>query len=453
MPSDPQTPALRPIDELLPYARNSLKHPPDQVASIAASIEQFGMAGAIVVRKNTIAKGHGTLAAIRSILAKGKAIYPIPGESAGAEPYPPGCVPVLDASGWTDSQFRAYVITDNQTGRSADWDMDALAGEVRALEQMEFDTTVLGFDVDEMDRILGVRKGKTDPDLVPPSEATLVSRSGDVWILGKHRLMCGDSRKHDQMATLMKGDFANMVFTDPPYGVNIISRVGTRGVANSTARIQSGSNAGVAGGLGIENDDLTLAQLTDFLSEVFDQTFMFSRPGAAWYICAPSNTISLAFSIVLEKIGVWKHTIVWVKDSLVLGRADYHYRHEPIYYGWKPGGPHHAVTDRKQDTVWEFPRPKKSLEHPTMKPVELVIRAITNSSNVDELVLEQFSGSGTTIVACEQTGRRCYAMELMQKYVDVGVRRWQNFTGATAFLEGDGRTFAEIENDRKPVEA
>jgi DNA modification methylase len=241
----------------------------------------------------------------------------------------------------------------------------------------------------------------------------------------KHRLLCGDARKADDMTRLMDGRLADMVWTDPPYGVAIASRVGT-------GRSMSSAQARVEGGKGIANDDLTVPELVAFLRGAFDAALSACKPGAVWYVAAPHGPMGVAFSMVLHDLDIWRSSLVWVKDSLVISRLDYHYRHEVLYYGWKPGGTHHAVPDRCQTSVFEFPRPKRSESHPTMKPVELIRRHIANSSDPGQSVLDQFAGSGSTLIAAEQTGRNAFLMEIDPLYADVIVQRWQAFSGRKA---------------------
>ena len=241
----------------------------------------------------------------------------------------------------------------------------------------------------------------------------------------RHRLLCGDSRKKEDMARLMDGRLADMVWEDPPYGVNVASRSGTgRGVSSAQARAE--------GGRGIANDDLDLPQFITFLREAFERGLDACKPGAVWYVAAPHGPMGIAFSIVLHELDVWRSSLVWVKDSMVISRLDHHYRHEVLYYGWKPGGAHHAIADRTQTSVFEFPRPKRSEEHPTMKPVELVRKHIENSSDPGQTVLDMFGGSGTTLIACEQTGRNAMLMEIDGRFCDVITRRWTEFSGRKA---------------------
>ena len=241
----------------------------------------------------------------------------------------------------------------------------------------------------------------------------------------RHRLLCGDSRKAEDMAHLADGRLAEMVWTDPPYGVGVASRVGTTGGMSS-------AQARAEGHPGIANDDLDVPQLVAFLRGAFDTALDACRPGAVWYVAAPHGPMGVAFSMVLHDLGIWHSSLVWVKDSMVISRLDYHYRHEVLYYGWKPGGAHHPVPDRCQTSVFECPRPKRSEQHPTMKPVELIRRHIENSSDPGQSVLDPFAGSGSTLIAAEQTGRNALLMEIDGRFCDVTVKRWEEFTGRKA---------------------
>ena len=244
-------------------------------------------------------------------------------------------------------------------------------------------------------------------------------------IQSRHRLLCGDSRKPEDMTRLMDGHLADMVWTDPPYGVAIASRIGT-------GRSMSSAQARAEGGKGIANDDLSVPELVAFLRGAFDLAMEACKDGAVWYVAAPHGPMGVAFSMVLHDLDIWRSSLVWVKDSLVISRLDYHYRHEVFYYGWKPGAAHHAVSDRCQTSVFEFPRPKRSEQHPTMKPVELIRKHIENSSTHGQSILDQFGGSGSTLIAAEQTGRTAYLMEIDPLYADVIVSRYEQFSGKKA---------------------
>ena len=244
-------------------------------------------------------------------------------------------------------------------------------------------------------------------------------------VQSRHRLLCGDARSAEDMARLMDASLADLVWTDPPYGVAIASRVGTsRGMSSAQARAE--------GHRGIANDDMSVPDHVAFLRTAFEVALSACKPGAVWYVAAPHGPMGVAFSIVLHELDIWHSSLVWVKDSMVISRLDYHYRHEVLYYGWKPGGAHHPVPDRCQTSVFELPRPKRSEAHPTMKPVELVRRHIENSSDCGQAVLDPFAGSGSTLIAAQQTGRRAFLMEIDPVFVDVAVQRWEQFTGGKA---------------------
>jgi DNA modification methylase len=410
-----------PIDRLIPYARNARTHTDKQIAQVAASIAEFGWTNPILVGAGgIIIAGHARLAAARKLKMTE--------------------VPVIVLDHLTETQRRALVLADNRLALSAGWDEEMLRVELEALKDDAFDLDIVGFSNKEIEEILAgpeqVTYGLTDQDAVPDEQEAAVTVAGDVWLLGDHRLLCGDATLVADVEKIVAGGLADMVFTDPPYGVAVASRVGTRGVSSAEARL--------LGTAKIANDEMSIPVLTEFLRLAFGNMLVSCRKGACWYVAAPHGPMGLAFSLALQEIDVWRHSLVWVKDSLVMSRMDYHYRHEPIYYGWTPGAPHHAVPTRTQDTVWEIARPKRSLEHPTMKPVELVERALRNSSNPKDTVLDPFGGSGTTLVACEKAGRHARVIELMPTYCDVIVRRWQTFTGKVARHEESGRAFEEI---------
>ncbi len=424
---NPLTPAMArrielwPVERLVPYARNARTHSAAQVAQIAASIAEFGFLNPILVDSRAgIIAGHGRLLAARKLgLAE---------------------VPVVVLDHLSETQRRAYIIADNKLALNAGWDEDTLRVELEALKESAFDLDLVGFTEEELEEILAgpeeTRTGLTDEDAVPEEPAEAITRPGDVWVLGQHRLLCGDATVLTDVEAVMGGAQADIVFTDPPYGVAVASRVGVSARSSAEAR-SLGTNK-------IANDELSVPALTDFLRTAFGNILAVTRKGACWYITAPHGPMGLAFSVALSEVDVWRHSLVWVKDSLVMGRMDYHYRHEPIYYGWTPGAPHHSVPTRDQDTVWECPRPKRSLDHPTMKPVELIERALRNSSKPRDIVLDPFAGSGSTLIACEKAGRQARVIELEPKYCDVIVRRWQEFTGGQAVHAESGRLFDEV---------
>lgn len=416
----------RPVAQLIPYARNSRTHSDDQIAMIAASIEEFGMVGAIVVRDGVIAKGHGTLSAINRLYAAGKGVYPAPGKASGAPPFPAGTAPVLDVSGWTDAQFRAYVIADNQLAVRAGWDIDLLRVEIGDLGEAGFDIGILGFEDDFLAALNAQPGGEgKDPESTPPVPEIAVSAVGDIWELGRHRLVIGDSTSITDVERLMGKDRADMVFTDPPYNVDYEGKAGK-----------------------IKNDKMGGAAFDDFLDAVFGCYVAAMKSGAAIYVCHPDRE-ALAFHRSFAKAFELSCVVVWVKDGFTLGRGDYHSAHEPIMYGWPEGAAHSWHGDRKQTTIWTFDRDKKAeYVHPTQKPVDLVSRAITNSSKGGDIVLDLFGGSGSTLIACERDGRTCRTMELDPRFGDVIIQRWQEFAGGVAVHE-NGKTFEELTKERK----
>jgi len=424
---------IRPIDALIPYARNARTHTDAQVAQIAASIDAFGMVGAIVVRDGVIAKGHGTISAIRNLYAAGKRLYPAPGCEQGAEPYPDGTVPVLDVSGWTDAQFRAYVIADNKLALNAGWDDALLAVELSGLADISFDLSLIGFDDDEMQTLQAgldaTLVGNTEPDDVPEPPIVSVTQPGDVWLMGNHRLMCGDSTSIEQVTSLMMNLQADLLVTDPPY--NVAYKGGTKDR------------------LSIQNDDMSDAQFFQFLCDCYVAADAVMRPGAAFYIWHADGR-GLVFRTASVEVG-WeiRQCLIWVKNHFNLGRQDYQWKHEPCLYGWKSGAAHAWYSDRTQTTILEFDHQQVNDEHPTMKPVALIRYLVENSSRAEQTVLDLFGGSGSTLLACEMTGRINRSMEIDPKYCDVIVRRWQDYSGKCATLEADERSFAEISAARQ----
>ena len=400
-PGQPQV-VTRYITDLIPYARNARTHSDAQVAQIAASIKEFGFNNPILTRGSSIVAGHGRLLAARKLgLAE---------------------VPTIDLAHLTETQARAYVLADNQLALNAGWDGDMLNLELLDLQAAGVDLNLLGFP--DVAALLappgagGLLPG-ADPDAVPEVPKVAVTRPGDLISLGRHRLMCGDSTRADHTEALGGGHLADMVWTDPPYGV---SYVGGNHALPPEKR----------GGLTIENDSLDDDGLTQFLREALSLAAGACRAGASWYVAAPPGPLHQCFSTVLKELGIWRQTLNWVKSSMVLGRSDYHYKHEPIFYGWKEGAAHAWHSDRKQTTVLEFDKPARNGEHHTMKPVALVAYCIENSSAPGECVLDPFGGSGTTLIACEQLGRRALLMELDPIYCDVIVNRWEQATGQKA---------------------
>jgi DNA modification methylase len=414
------------IGRLIPRITNPRLHTPEQIARVAASMTEFGWTNPILVgADNDILAGHARVLAARHL-----------GMTE---------VPVIQLGYLTEAQRRALVIADNQLAiTGASWDEETLRLELAALHEESFDLSLLGFDDEELARHLAEEDAATaltDEDEVPDVPEAPVTMPGETWLLGPpggggHRVMCGDSTDRAQVDRLMNGERAGMIFSDPPYSCRL----------SSTQNIPSRHRDD---GAFIANDDLDFESFVPFLHKAFGNMLAVTRPGAVWYVTAPHGPIGLAFSITLHEIGVWRHSLVWVKDSLVMGRMDYHYRHEPIYFGWTPGAAHHPVPTRDQDTVWEIPRPKASPLHPSTKPVALMEKAILNSSDPREIVLDAFAGVGGTLIAAAKHHRRAFLMELEPRYVDVICQRYRDHFGSEAVLDNDGRTFEEIAEERR----
>ena len=399
----------RPIEALIPYARNSRTHSDAQVAQIAASIREFGWTNPVLVDgSNGIIAGHGRVLAARKL---------------GFDQ-----VPVIELAHLTESQKRAYVLADNKLAENAGWDDELLRIELEALQAAGFDLSLTGFADDELAVLmaeLAGNEGLTDDDAVPEVTDDPVSQPGDVWLLGEHRLLCGDATDPVALETLMGSDLADMAFTDPPYNVNY---------ANTAKDKQRGTHRPIL------NDNLGEG-FTGFLSAACANLLAYSK-GAVYIAMSSSelDTLQLAFR---GAGGKWSTFIIWAKNTFTLGRADYQRQYEPILYGWRDGVDHFWCGDRDQGDVWFINKPVKNDLHPTMKPVELVERAIRNSSKTLDIVLDLFGGSGTTLIAAEKTQRRARLVELDPKYVDVIVKRWQDYTGKQATRLKDGASFDE----------
>ena len=394
-----------PTAKLIPYARNARTHSEDQVAQIAASIAEFGFTNPILAGSDgVIVAGHGRLAAAQKL---------------GLE-----LVPVVVLDHLTPIQRRALVIADNRIAENAGWDWDVLRVELDALRLEGFDLDITGFDADAL--AAGDEPDfddQTDEDAVPEVTETPISRPGDVWIMGQHRLLCGDATVAESYDRLMQGNAADMVFTDPPYNVNY---------ANSAKDKMRGKDRAIL------NDNLG-AGFYDFLLAALTPTVAHCR--GAIYVAMSSSELDTLQSAFRAAGGHWSTFIIWAKNTFTLGRADYQRQYEPILYGWPEGATRHWCGDRDQGDIWNIKKPQKNDLHPTMKPVELVERAIRNSSRPGNVVLDPFGGSGTTLIAAEKSGRSARLIELDPKYVDVIVRRWENWTGKQAIREVDGLLF------------
>jgi len=395
-----------PLQRLIPYARNARTHDEGQVAQIAGSIAEFGFVNPILVGDdNVIIAGHGRLLAAQQL---------------GLEQ-----VPVIVLGHLTEAQRRALVIADNKIAENAGWNEELLQLELVELQELGFDLDVIGFSDEELDALLEgeADPGLTEDDAVPEVEAQAVSRAGDLWILGEHRLLCGDATSPDDMSRLMDNQLADMVFTDPPYNVDY---------GNSAKDKLRGRDRRIL------NDNLGEG-FYGFLRAALANLLEVTK--GACYIAMSSSELDTLQQAFRDAGGKWSTFIIWAKNTFTLGRADYQRQYEPILYGWREGTDHFWCGARDQGDVWFFNKPAKNDLHPTMKPVELVERAVRNSSKSRDIVLDPFGGSGSTLIACEKSGRQARLIELDPKYVDVIIRRWQEYTGAEALLEGSGMTF------------
>ena len=384
------------VDKLIPYAKNSRTHSPEQVGQIAASIKEFGFRNPILVDNLTLIAGHGRLLAAQKL---------------GLDK-----VPTIDCSDMTESQKKAYIIADNKLALNAGWDTAMLTIEMKELQEEGFDLDLLGFDDKELNALLEpeVVQGLTDEDAVPETPKEATTKLGDVYILGKHRLMCGDSTSITDMEKLVNGQPVDMCLTDPPY--NVAYEGGTKEK------------------LTIQNDSMEDGQFRQFLRDAFVAADTVMKAGAVFYIWH-ADSEGYNFRGACHDTG-WKvrQCLIWKKSSLVMGRQDYHWIHEPCLYGWKEGASHLWSADRKQTTILEFNKPTRNGEHPTMKPVELFEYQMLNNTKGGDIILDSFGGSGTTMIAAEKHGRYARIMELDPKYCDVIVKRWEDFTGEKAVL-------------------
>jgi len=407
-----------PTAKLVPYARNARTHSEAQVAQIAASIAEFGFTNPILAGSDgVIVAGHGRLAAAQKL---------------GLE-----VVPVVVLDHLSPTQRRALVIADNRIAENASWDDAMLRVELGALADDDFDVALTGFDADALAELMAGEEpdaeGQTDDDAVPEVSETPISRPGDVWLLGGHRLLCGDATVAASYERLLAGEQADMVFTDPPYNVNY---------ANSAKDKMRGKDRAIL------NDNLGDG-FYDFLLAALTPTVAHCRGGI--YVAMSSSELDVLQAAFRAAGGKWSTFIIWAKNTFTLGRADYQRQYEPILYGWPEGAQRHWCGDRDQGDVWNIKKPQKNDLHPTMKPVELVERAIRNSSRPGNVVLDPFGGSGTTLIAAEKSGRQARLIELEPKYVDVIVRRWQDWTGQQATRESDGLAFDQAASESSTI--
>nr|DAQ42310.1 MAG TPA: adenine specific DNA methyltransferase [Caudoviricetes sp.] len=388
------------IDKLVPYARNARTHSKEQVLQLRASLREFGFVNPVIVDKDyNIIAGHGRILAAK--------------EEGIAE------VPCVFAEHLTEAQKKAYILADNRLALNAGWDAEMLSVEIADLQGADFDIALLGFDDAELNKLLTSDEDVQDDDFDVDGElqTPAVTQAGDLWLLGKHRLVCGDSTKAETIDLLMDGNHANLVVTDPPYNVNYEGTAGK-----------------------IKNDNMADEKFYTFLLDAFTLTEKAMAKDASIYVFH-ADTEGLNFRRAFADAGFYlSGTCIWKKQSLVLGRSPYQWQHEPVLFGWKKSGKHAWYSDRKQSTIWEFDKPRKNSDHPTMKPVPLVAYPITNSSMTSCIVLDPFGGSGSTLIACEQTDRVCYTVELDEKYCDVIVKRYIEQSGADGvYLVRDGK--------------
>ena len=400
------------IERLIPWAKNPRTHSDAQVAQIAGSIEEFGFNNPILVdTKAGIIAGHGRLLAAQKL---------------GLEE-----VPVIVLDHLSEAQKRAYIIADNQLALNAGWNEDLLREELAALQEESFDVSLLGFEDEELARLLAAQdatEGLTDEDSVPELPQTPVSVTGDLWILGDHKLLVGDATKSADVATLMGADYADLVFTDPPYNVDY------EGYTEEHLKIRG--------------DRMSDSEFKQFLQSAFQAYRTVAKPGASLYVCH-SSSWQREFQNALEAVGFEiRCQIIWAKNTFAWGFGRYKFQHEPIFYAHVAQQKDSWYGDKSQSTLWEEKKPAANRVHPTAKPVELVERALLNSSKAGAIVADLFGGSGSTLIGCERRGRKARLMEIDAKYADCIVQRYREYTGKQAVLDGDGKTFDEIALER-----
>ena len=379
------------IDKLIPYINNARTHSPEQITKLRSSLREFGFINPVIIDKEfNIIAGHGRVQA-----AKAEGIKEVP------------CVLVDHL---TEAQKKAYIIADNRMALDAGWDEELLKVELEALEGEAFDLSLTGFDEDELSDLFKSKETEVeddDYDLTAALEKAAFVEKGDRWIVGRHVLYCGDATSKEDVDKLMDGKKANLILTDPPYGVSFKS----------------------SSGLTIKNDSIKNEEFYKFLFDAFTNMVSHCESGAAGYVFH-ADTEGLNFRRAFIDAGFhMAGCCIWVKDSLVLGRSDYQWQHEPVLYGFLQNGKHRWFSDRKQTTIWNFKKPKRNENHPTSKPLDLLAYPLKNSTQANAIVLDTFGGSGSTLMACENSNRICYTMELDEKYASVILRRYVENTG------------------------
>lgn len=398
-----------PIAKMVPYQNNARTHSPAQIQKLRSSLREFGFVNPVIIdRDYNVIAGHGRIAAAR--------------EEGITE------VPCVFVDHLTEAQKKAYIIADNRMALDAGWDEELLRVELEALEEMGVDLGMTGFDDKELAALFPTEEAKEDDfDVDAELQKPTFTKSGDVWTLGRHRLICGDSTKEETYAILMDGVKANLVITDPPYNVNYEGSAGK-----------------------IKNDNMQGEKFYEFLLAAFKNMESVMAPDASIYVFH-ADTEGLNFRRAFADAGFYlSGCCIWKKQSLVLGRSPYQWQHEPVLYGWKKNGKHQWYTGRKETTIWEFDKPKKNGDHPTMKPIPLLAYPIGNSSMANSVVLDPFGGSGSTLIACEQTDRICRTIELDEKFCDVIVNRYieqvGSADGVTVLRDGKTCKYEEVAN-------
>ena len=397
------------VNKLVPYQNNARTHSPEQINKLRSSLREFGFINPIIIDKDYgIIAGHGRLLAAK--------------EEGMTE------VPCVFADHLTEAQKKAYIIADNRMALDAGWDEELLRVEIEALQAEAFDLALTGFDEKELSKLFDGGNDIEDDNFDADEELKkpVFSKAGDIWRLGRHRLVCGNSTKAETYETLMEGKKANLVVTDPPYNVNYEGTAGK-----------------------IQNDNMASEKFFDFLFDAFSNMEKIMADDASIYVFH-ADTEGLNFRKAFEAAGFYlSGCCIWKKPSLVLGRSPYQWIHEPCLFGWKKSGKHQWYSDRKQTTVWEFEKSKKNTDHPTMKPIPLLSYPIANSSMSNTIVLDPFGGSGSTLIACEQMDRSCYTIELDEKYCDVIIRRYIEFRGSsegvTVLRDGAELKYEDVE--------